>query len=610
MSDKTDLAASEVFLATADLDELWTHLEQAPPREIVLLNPYCTKRGSPPAGLRSRMSGSIAATWESLEKLDALDAQVKLLYEDLLRGCGQALNGVHGENHGERYWRILIGPWLHYLVSAGFDRLNLLRRAFAADAPPRALGLAASSWLVPTDTLDFQLRISEDDYNFQLAGQIMTLLGVAHEKLPLALRDQPLQATPFAGQSLAARLSRRFLSRLRAALSGFEASRSNGRIYLVDTHFSRAQELQLLCASGGKICLNLDAGYPRTSAAIDADARQNLFEQIPKGNEDARILAGLIQHNIPQCFVENYRAIAGHAGRTYRRATPKLIFSTNGWNYNEAFKQWAAGCAERGSLLAGFQHGGGYGRVRLSFNQRHESRILDRFYTWGWKNEAKNVAPMYFPYTPAAAPATGRSAEILYVTTAYPRYFLEISAPPGSMADYLASQRRFVAALSEPARELLRVRMYPHDHGWGTAARWREFAPSVVVEDCRIPFRLRMASCSLCICDHPGTTNFEALAYNVPTLMYWDPAISFFYDEVERDHDMLRRAGILFDSAEAAAFAASEISGSAEAWWRDPRRQAARAAFAEKYARGTDHYIGAWKRELLSASNLRSRGAG
>lgn len=608
MSIDPGTSLPEVFLATADLDELWHYLEQSPPREIVLLNPCSLKCGSPPAKWAAKVSGSLRADWQNLANLDALDTKVRLLYESLLGECGRALNAIHGESHGDRYWRILIGPWLHYMVSAGHDRLTRLRAVFSTNLPPRAAGLDEAFWQVPVDTLDFQLKVSEDSYNFQMASQIMALLGVNYERLELKLQMRPLQATPFAGQSLAARISRRFLRRLRTALSHFEAWRSNGRICIIDTHFSRAQELQLLRASGGRVCLNLDAGFPREASPVDAHAREVLFERLPKNDDDMRVLAGLIRHNLPQCFIETYRAIGKRALTNHRGAVPKLIFSTNGWNYSEAFKQWAAGCAERGTILAGFQHGGGYGRLRLHFNLRHESKILDRFYTWGWKNQTASVVPMYFPYTPAAPAVTGTREEVLYVTTAFPRYFIEILGTPSSVADYLESQRRFVAGLSARARGQLRVRMYPNDHGWGTAARWGEFAPDVIVEGCAVPFRRRMAACSLCVCDHPGTTNFEALAYNMPTLLYWDPAISFFYGEVERDHDMLRRAGILFDTPEAAAQEVNGIGTAVDDWWQDGLRQAARTAFAEKYTRSAENYIGAWTRELQDAAALHSRG--
>ena len=117
-----------------------------------------------------------------------------------------------------------------------------------------------------------------------------------------------------------------------------------------------------------------------------------------------------------------------------------------------------------------------------------------------------------------------------------------------------------------------------------------------------------MVSCGLYICDHPGTTNFEAIAYNWPTLMFWDPAISFFYDEIEPDYKMLRDAEILHDSPEAAAKLLNEINGDFDYWWKDKSRQAARAAFSAKYTRLSGRYIEDWSRELCVAAELPSRG--
>ena len=371
MNITPDPSVPDVFLATADLDELWQYLGRSPPREIVLLNPHCLRRGSPPAQFAAKISGSIPAVWESPTNLDALNDLTKSRYEVLLRETGRALNAVHGENRSDRYWRILIGPWLHFMVTVGYDRLTRLRHAFAAGEPPQVLGSHESSWVVPVDTLDFQLKISEDNYNFQIASQIMSLLDIGFEKLPLTLRVQPLRATSFADQSMAARISRRFMSRLRIALSHFEARRSNGKIYIVETHFSRAQELKLLLLSGGKVCLNLDNAYPREASPVDDNARDMLFDLIQKDDDDIRVLAGLIRHNLPQCFLENYRLIAKQAELNHQKAITNLIFSTNGWKYSEAFKQVAAGCTERGRLLFGFSLGVGYGLIPLPVIHRH-----------------------------------------------------------------------------------------------------------------------------------------------------------------------------------------------------------------------------------------------
>ena len=37
------------------------------------------------------------------------------------------MNKIHKENHSERYWRIILGPWLQSLISILWDRWECLR---------------------------------------------------------------------------------------------------------------------------------------------------------------------------------------------------------------------------------------------------------------------------------------------------------------------------------------------------------------------------------------------------------------------------------------------------------------------------------------------------
>ena len=71
---------------------------------------------------------------------------------------------------------------------------------------------------------------------------------------------------------------------------------------------------------------------------------------------------------------------------------------------------------------------------------------------------------------------------------------------------------------------------------------------------------------------------------------------------------MLRDAGILHDSPEAAATLLSEIKGDFVYWWRDKTRQAARSAFAAKYTKLSGRYVKQWSLELGSAIGQHSRG--
>src|SRR4030067_1203870 len=99
------------FLATTALDEFWDTT-----KPILFLGQWCL--------LYSRRS-----FWGSLDSYllesplnnsytrHASHKIVSDIYEFILPLLGHALNSIHGKSYNDRYWRILIGPWLQFYLS-------------------------------------------------------------------------------------------------------------------------------------------------------------------------------------------------------------------------------------------------------------------------------------------------------------------------------------------------------------------------------------------------------------------------------------------------------------------------------------------------------------
>jgi predicted dehydrogenase len=67
--------------------------------------------------------------WNDRAKLCNDYRYLQDLYERLLLDLASQLNKIHGANHGVRYWRILIGPWLGYFTQILFDRWTSIQQA-------------------------------------------------------------------------------------------------------------------------------------------------------------------------------------------------------------------------------------------------------------------------------------------------------------------------------------------------------------------------------------------------------------------------------------------------------------------------------------------------
>ena len=144
------------------------------------------------------------------------------------------------------------------------------------------------------------------------------------------------------------------------------------------------------------------------------------------------------------------------------------------------------------------------------------------------------------------------------------------------------------------------VRLYPEDYGWDMRARWQADAPDVTFEDSNRPFLDSLESCRLYVCDHLGTTFYQAMAANRPTMLFFDPELNPLLPDAQPAFDNLRAAGIVFDTPEAAAAAIALRYDDVETWWNAGPIQAARLAFCEKYAKASDGVLQEYADEFLT----------
>ena len=98
--------------------------------------------------------------------------------------------------------------------------------------------------------------------------------------------------------------------------------------------------------------------------------------------------------------------------------------------------------------------------------------------------------------------------------------------------------------------------------------------------------------------DHFSTTWLEALSADKPTLLFGESAIADLDSQVGPFADLLREAGILYDTPEAVASAVTRIYPDVERWWTAPALQAARKKVCDHFARISPSAFQDWKAEL------------
>lgn len=520
--------------------------------------------------------------WNDREKLHQDYRYLQGLYEDLLHELTDQLNALHGVEHSLRYWRILVGPWLGYFVQMLFDRWVMIERAVSdhSIAGVRVLETPPEQ-VIPNDMEHFQRLFVTDLWNEAIYGQLLQgWTAVPIEKVASAETDRPLLDPPLL--PVARRLKRK-LARVVSFVSSMLTRADEA--FFISTYLPIKQNFRSQWSLGQ--VPKLWRSLPTPKAVVDWDKRRWLMSEIAVEGFPA-IVRTMIPRHIPALYLEGFDALQARCAILPWPQKPQLIFTSNAYSSDDVFKAWAAEKVDAGALLAVGQHGGSYGVARWGFTEDHQCAISDAWLSWGWDEKGNpKIKPVCNLLMVGRRLGWDRMGYALMVEMTMPRYSYHMYSVPvaGQWLDYFEDQSRFVAALPEPLRGQLLVRLSPHDWGWCQKQRWQDRSPQIRLDDGVIPIARLIAKCRLYISTYNATTFLESLATNIPTIMFWNPKHWELRDSAIPYFERLKAVGIFHETPESAAQQMARIWDDVAIWWNSESVQTVREEFCHRYSR-------------------------
>ena len=274
-------------------------------------------------------------------------------------------------------------------------------------------------------------------------------------------------------------------------------------------------------------------------------------------------------------------------GRTRRpRLRVASILAYEDAAYRERLARWRG----RGHRLAYAQHGGNYGMEAVACETAFVEYSQDVFFTWGWRRHGE----MRGNFVPLPPPQLARlkdrwhgenGTHLLFVGAEMDAfaYRLDSHPTPLQLVEYREDKEWFFEALGRHLQAKTLYRPYFPLPGCLEDAAW--LLPRMPrLKLCTGPLLPHLLGCRLLVLDHHGTSLLEAMAANVPMVLYWNRAHWPLTPEGEALLDELAAAGIWFATAEEAAIQARRVWDDAAAWWQSPPVQAARRSFCAQQA--------------------------
>ncbi len=276
-------------------------------------------------------------------------------------------------------------------------------------------------------------------------------------------------------------------------------------------------------------------------------------------------------------------------------------------HYRQKIAIWRA----RGGRVAFMQHGGNYGMMRLASACEFVEYTQHAFITWGWSSwrsdcrENRGQAPFLPLPSPQLARVrdawTGGDERIIFVGTEMPGFNYQMDSHPTALQNLAYRDHKvwLLESLGRRRRQITFYRPYfPVPCALDDATWLLPQFPRVRLYSG--PLLPGLLKCRLLILDHHGTTLLEAMAANVPTVCYWQPAHWPVTPSFQRVLLALGDAGVWHSSPESAGAHIDEMWPTLLDWWRSDKVQNARLLFLENFAQCSSDAGKRWLQALRS----------
>ena len=584
-----------MFLSTTALTEMW---DQSQP--ILFLGPWCTPYAQKDewAALDYRMMPN---PLDDQERVHQAGLYCQDVGEQLLAELSVFLNKVHKVEFNQKYWRILLGPWVFLYVDIFYDHYVCINEAFRLFPELQTWLLGEHDYRIPYDFHEFRGMQQDDFYNLQLYSQIIRGLGhiFPSKKVAPPAAISPPSANPKGKWYSHKTLLRRIVRFINAY---YPASHE---VIFLETNVALRMKLGLWSTPGFRARFLAETFPPEWQYENDLPSkyRQRLASLVSSDDPFVRMLVDSLPVNFPRTYLEKFGSCRSWLlGQFQGEGLPKVLVHMAGLWANEFNKFLGAEVSAQGGKIIDCQHGGGYGVTQVLKLEWHERQISDRFYSWGWADQETdtkldNLAAPKLSIGKRQPGKSSRLKTILLVGDTFPRYLDRFQSWPRGLQleEYFQSTVKFLQEVGPELQPHIVYRPYIVEHGWQVPERLQERFPGLIVNN-HCYYRNLMKQSRLMVFDHfsTSTTFLEAIAADVPSVVFFDPRLWKIREAVQPYLDNLCQAGILHYDPKSAALQVQKIYDNVENWWFSDKVQRSREKFTNHYALNSKGWKKQW----------------
>ena len=513
-------------------------------------------------------------------------------YEKILRAMTLSLNRHHNVNYSITFWRILLGPWLGMFIYSYFLKWKSIKNL-------KKINSNYKIKLFPFDQNDFVPKNMEEfssfiksEYWHQKIGQKVCLnfFKKKNQYVERYLKKKILKKNS----------KKNLLKKLISLILYKFPSRKNNKYLIINSYlgFFRESLLNLKLQQLPTFdLLGNTLKYEKLDIASRFKIKKSFSNIKFKKKFEHNFINDFI-NEIPTAFIEGFQNLRTIYNKLNYPNKPKVIFSSN-FHRNTLLSYYIAKKKENGSKLFIGQHGGLYGAAIFSWFEKHELKIANRFFSWGWKNNKKIKKLGIIVKTDKVKWSKNNKDILLFMRSRnkYPASFLS-GTNTENYYSYCQNINNFINGIKINVKNNLVLR-YPPNYNYLQDNNFLTNTRNLKFNNKKELFKTLKKS--LLVINSTHSTSFlQVMSINFPNILIMNGKDNPLKDQ--KNFDTLRKAGIFHNNYKSAVKFVNKLDNSNKIfnWWYSEKTQKAVKIFCKNHSQNNNKIISDIKEEMVN----------
>ena len=512
------------------------------------------------------------------------------LFIKILPRLTKKMNNYHGVNYNEKYWKIILLPWLLPFFSFMHERWHMIKRIKKQKNFIFCVYSIKNTKFIIEKYVDFGENAHQKLFNYWTISQIIRFkkkIKFIEKKIKNKSSYQK-EKTEFKDS---ANLKRKILTFLFSSLSKIFKI----RFFIRNLGISKYKIILL----NFKLKQFPFFWYSPKYAAekTDLQKRKKFFYKKSSEKNFIDFINEIIYLCIPKNYLENYKNIKNSLNKSYWPKNVKTILSAYDFLHDDVYKIWAAErvSSNKAKYLI-HQHGGNSGLAESSPGTDLQCLLSDKYLTWGWKGKYKNNVPFHsISLSNQSLNLKKNRKKIYFCVAQYPWFTYRYESLPRTNIERTKKNESIFQIVNNInniyTKDIIFRYSKPAEARNFKRINLGQINKKISYDTGSIPFIKIAPDIKIVIHDSNNTGFLECLFFNIPTILILDKKNERFEKKARKYINLMEKKNIVhYDPKTAIDFLNMNLKN-IEKWWNEKKLQTLRKEFCNHYVKRSNNSL-------------------